>query len=58
LKFAESAQKKLDKDALPVNMNMVDLEGKKVMVRPSQAEMTKGKEVTIGEAWPLRMIKP
>jgi hypothetical protein len=58
LKFGESAQKKLDKDPFSANMNMVDLEGKKVMVRPSQAEMTKGKEVTIGEAWPMRMIKP
>jgi hypothetical protein len=58
LKFAESPQLKLDKDLLLVNMNMVELEGKKVLVRPSQAEMTKGKEVVIGEEWPLRMIKP
>jgi hypothetical protein len=34
------------------------IEGKKVLVRPSQAEMTKGKEVVIGEERPLRMIKP
>jgi hypothetical protein len=34
------------------------LDGKKVLVRPSQAESTKGKEVIIGEEWPLRMIKP
>jgi hypothetical protein len=48
---------KLDKDPLPVNMNMVELERKKVLVQPSQAEMTKGKEVIIGEERPPRMIK-
>jgi hypothetical protein len=40
---------KLDKDSFPANMNMVELEGKKVLVRPSQTETTKGKEVVIGE---------
>jgi hypothetical protein len=49
---------KLDKDLFLANMNMVMLEGKKVLVRPSQAEATKGKEVIIGEEWPSRMIKP
>jgi hypothetical protein len=39
---------KLDKDMFPTNMNMVKLEGKKVLVRSSQAETTKGKEVVIG----------
>jgi hypothetical protein len=37
---------------------MVKLEGKKVLVQPSQVEMTKGKEVIIGEEWPPGMIKP
>jgi hypothetical protein len=58
LKFAESQQMKLDKDSFPVNMNMVGLEGKKVLVRPSQAETTKEKEVVLGEERPPRMIKP
>jgi hypothetical protein len=49
---------KLEKDPFPMNMNMVKLEGKKVLVRPSQAESTMGKEVIIGEEWPSRMIKP
>jgi hypothetical protein len=40
------------------NMSMVKLEGKKVLVRSSQAEMTKGKKVIIGEERPPRMIKP
>jgi hypothetical protein len=47
----------LDKDPFSTNMNMVELEGKKILVRPSQAETTKGKEVIIGEERPPRMIK-
>jgi hypothetical protein len=49
---------KIDKDPFLVNMSMVELEGKKVLVQPSEAEMTKEKEVIIGEEWPQRMIKP
>jgi hypothetical protein len=58
LKFAESPQIKLDKDPFPANKHMVELDGKKVLVQPSQAELTKGKEVVKGEEWTLRMIKP
>jgi hypothetical protein len=57
LKFVERPQMKLDKDPFPMNMNMVELEGKKVLVRPSQAKTTKGKDVIIGEEQPSRMIK-
>jgi hypothetical protein len=49
---------KLDKDMFPANMNLVELEGKKELVRPSQAKTTKEKEVVIGEERPPRMIKP
>jgi hypothetical protein len=49
---------KLDKDSFPTNMNMVELDGKKVLVQPSQTESIKGKEVIIGEERPPRMIKP
>jgi hypothetical protein len=49
---------KLNKDKFLANMNMVELDGKKVMVQPSQAESTKGKEVIIVEEWTPRMIKP
>jgi hypothetical protein len=49
---------KLHKDPFPVNMNMIELDGKKVLVRPSQTESTMGKEVVIGEEWPPRMIEP
>jgi hypothetical protein len=48
----------LDKGPFLTNMNMVKLEGKKVLVQPSQVETTKGKEVIIGEERPPRMIKP
>jgi hypothetical protein len=40
---------KLDKDLFPANMSTVELDGKKVLIRPSQAKLTKGKEVIIGE---------
>jgi hypothetical protein len=56
LKFAKSPQVKLDKDPFPANMHMVELDGR-VLVQPSQAESTKGKEVVIGEERPLKMIK-
>jgi hypothetical protein len=49
---------KLDKDLFSVNMNMVELKGKKVLVQRSQDETTKGKKVIIGEERPPRMINP
>jgi hypothetical protein len=49
---------KLDKDQFLMNMNMVKLDGKKVLVQPSQVELIKGKEVIIGEERPPGMIKP
>jgi hypothetical protein len=49
---------KLNKDPFLANMNMVELDGKKVLVRPSQSESTKSKEIVIGEERPPRMIKP
>jgi hypothetical protein len=58
LKFTESLQMKLDMDPFLIKMNMVELGGKKVLVQPSQAESTKGKEIVIGEERPPRMIKP
>jgi hypothetical protein len=49
---------KLDKDLFLTNMNTVELDEKKVLVLPSQARSTKGKEVVIGEERQPRMIKP
>jgi hypothetical protein len=48
---------KLDKDTFPTNMNMIKLNGKKVLVWPSQADSAKGKEVIIGEEWLPKIIK-
>jgi hypothetical protein len=48
---------KFDKDPFLTNMNMVELDEKKVLIRPSQAESTKGKDAVIGEEWQSRMIK-
>jgi hypothetical protein len=48
----------LNKDPYLANMNMVELDEKKVLVRPSQAKSTKGKEVVIGEERQPRMIRP
>jgi hypothetical protein len=49
---------KLDEDPFPMNMNIVQLEGKNVIIQPSQAESTKGKDVVVGEERQPRMIKP
>jgi hypothetical protein len=49
---------KLDKDPLLANMSMIELDRKKALVRPSQAESTKGKDVVIGEERHPRMIRP
>jgi hypothetical protein len=38
-------------------MNTVELDGKKVLVRPSYDESTKGKEVLIGEERQSKMIR-
>jgi hypothetical protein len=40
----------VDNDLFPVNA--IDLQGVKVLVRPEQAESTKGKNVIIGEERP------
>jgi hypothetical protein len=58
LEFAESPQMKLDKDPFLTNMNTINLDGKKVMIRPSQAKSTKTKEIVIGEERQSRMIMP
>jgi hypothetical protein len=58
LEFAENPQMMHDEEPLQVNMNTIEIEGKKVLVRPSQAESTKGNKAIIGEERQLRMIRP
>jgi hypothetical protein len=49
---------KLNKDPFSVNMNTIELDGKKVLIQPSQVELTKCEEVVIGEVRQPRMIRP
>jgi hypothetical protein len=49
---------KLDEDSFQVSMNTVELEGKMVLVQPSQAESAKDKDVIIGEERQSMMIRP
>jgi hypothetical protein len=56
IEIYKKSQMKLDKDSFLANMNMIELDGK-ILVRPSQAESTKGKEIVIGEERPLRLLK-
>jgi hypothetical protein len=37
---------KLDKDPFLVNMNMVELDGKKILVRPSQTNRPRAKRLS------------
>ena len=43
------AFKSMQIDQQPFPMNVIDLQGAKVLVRPHQAESTKGKNVIIGK---------
>jgi hypothetical protein len=46
LKFIKSPQMKLDKDPFPVSMNMVKLDRKKILVRPSQTNRPRAKRLS------------
>lgn len=46
LKFDEE---KMQLDDNPFATNMVNFEGKKVLIQPSQAELAKGKNVVVGD---------
>jgi hypothetical protein len=56
LTFGEAGKMKLDKDLFPINV--IDFEGKRVLVQTDQAETTKGKNVVISDDLKLKMIKP
>jgi hypothetical protein len=49
---------KLETDSFPMNMNMINFEEKRVLVRTSQVESTRGKNVIVSEIPWARMIKP
>nr|ABA97060.1 retrotransposon protein, putative, unclassified [Oryza sativa Japonica Group] len=54
LRFTDGSKMKLDHDLFPVNT--INFNNKKVLIRPEQAESTKGKEVVIGEPRPKMMV--
>jgi hypothetical protein len=49
---------RLDTEPFPTNVNVTDFKGKKVLVRTSQADMTKGKDVIILDEPRAGMVKP
>jgi hypothetical protein len=54
--LGDGSKMKLDIDPFP--MNMVELEGKRVLVRIDQVESTKGKNVVVYDELRHWMIKP
>jgi hypothetical protein len=58
IEICRKPQMKFDKDSFLVNMNKVEIDGKKVLVQPNLAKSTKGKEVVIREERPPRIITP
>jgi hypothetical protein len=54
LKFTDGSKMKLDHDPFPVNT--INFNDKKVLIRPEQAESTKGKGVIIGEPRPKIIV--
>ena len=46
----------IDQNSFPMHMHVIELKNPKVLIRPSQAESTKGKNVIIGEEIPERKV--
>jgi hypothetical protein len=49
---------RLDTNPFPANVNMIDFEGNMVLVHPSQAGTTKGKNVVLSDEPRAKMLKP
>jgi hypothetical protein len=56
LSFGEGSKMKLDRDPFPINV--IDFDGKKVLIRADQEDSTKGKNVVFADEIKTRMIKP
>jgi hypothetical protein len=54
--LGDRGRMKLDVDLFPVNM--IVLEGKKILVKTEQAETTRGKNVIVSDELSQRMVKP
>jgi hypothetical protein len=48
---------RLDSDPFPASVNMINFEEKKVLVRTSQADSTRGKNVVVSDEPRARMMK-
>jgi hypothetical protein len=49
---------RLDMDPFLANVNMINFEENKVLVRTSQADTTKGKKMIVSDEPRLRMLRP
>jgi hypothetical protein len=49
---------RLDTDPFPANVNVIDFDGKKVLVHLEQADTTKGESVIVTDEPRVRMLKP
>jgi hypothetical protein len=49
---------KLDTDPFPMNVNMINFEEKRILVRTSQAESTWGKNAMVSGEPRAKMVKP
>jgi hypothetical protein len=55
--MGDGVQMKLDIDPFPANVNLINFEEKKVLVRTSQADTTRGKSVIVSDEPMQRMVK-
>jgi transcriptional regulator with GAF, ATPase, and Fis domain len=58
LTLGEGQKMKLDTYPFPMNVNMINFEEKRVLVRTSQADSTQRKNVIVLDEPRLRMVKP
>jgi hypothetical protein len=49
---------RLDTEPFPANVNVIDFEGKKILVRASKADSTRGKDVVVSDELRPGMMKP
>jgi hypothetical protein len=58
LTFGDGHRMRLDMEPFPANVNVIDFEGKKILVRASQADSTRGKDVVVSDELRPGMMKP
>jgi hypothetical protein len=58
LTLGDGQKMKLDTDPFPVNVNLINIEEKRVLVHTRQADTTRGKNVIMSDEPRARMVKP